>query len=1081
MFVTLVGIGYILRQQQEHDRVPTQTNTIHHYPGASRLPRAEVDQKPRGKRFVDRVEKRYADRAYDTGIISSELSGRIMSVGDFSHNNMVPFFRGSVKQASASSRSLETFTGNSSKDVTWKKDPNAKLFAPEDASMTPGDLIGTAASSDYLQEFQASHTSIQQKNVLPFKQERVGPGVLGETNPGYQQLDINEIVRPKPLEETRSAVNQKSSYEGRVVDGKKPSVRGELGEVRVENRYVRFISQGFDHFFRTLGAFAKPTNLTAEQTKIANKRLTDEEIQSKQGGGGGATSGNKRPMVQHLEPGARRTLDRDTFASDIATDRKSAWRRGRGNNADHGRSAITVYDRDRSKTTTITNDYSGGLTSLVKAMIAPLQDVIKRTPKKEIASESYAKYTTIDPQIPSKGPTKDPDDIAKRTIRQDTSESMGMEGNLHGSYKLTVFDPDDITKRTIKETFVKESEIANLRGPYKITVYDPADHAKKTLKETLENDDSTANLTGPRKGVAYDASQKARTTVKEAYSEESEMLNFFANTKKGQVQDPDSSKPRTTLKEQFSQDSSLGGNYSSSMKHGQVKDPDEKARTTLKEQFSLDSSSGGNYSSSLKHGQVQDPDEKARTTIKEQFSLDSSLGGNYSSSLKRGQVQDPDEKARTTLKEQFSQESSLGGNYSSSLKKRTVQDPDDLARMTIKEQYAQEADIVNVHGQQRPTTRDPDARTRTTLKEAYADEAPNANLSSAATRKGPIFDPENILKTTIRQGTSYESAGSLHGPQRERVTSVDDVAKSTIRQATSFNASTSGSVEGPRKSTVYDPSDVARTTLKEDYAELETELGGVYGSERHGDARVAGDRARTTLKQDTLSDREFMIDASHKTKVNRVFDPDDRPLSTLKDAGAQASMGHVQSARMKLDSAYTNSEYDAAPTFREMTTENKRKTAAATRGDASAYKVIDVEAPETQKQSMHDERTGNAGAISYTKETSYEHIYNAAIDGIKESTVVGRDFVAHGSKVSPNVNMTGEQTAERHRSPERGRFPDASSGGALIPALPSVTFMGSLRSDSLMSDNRETTRQPPGPFDLPVHKRNYDADPSRQY
>ena len=252
---TLVGIGYMLRQQQQKEQdLQQQTSnlnvgTLRHYPGAARLPRSEVDQKPRGKRHVDRVEKRYADRAYGNAflvadgrgavvsselsgrVVSSELSGRVMSPDEFSHNNMVPFFKGSVKQLAEDPRRLETFTGNFAERPA-KKELDAPMFDVEDTRMTPDAILGTQSSSQYAHDYAQEKVSIIQNNVLPFKQERVGPGILGQSLQGYQSLDINEVARPKTTEELRSVTNPKLSFEGRVVDGQKLKLRGELGKVR---------------------------------------------------------------------------------------------------------------------------------------------------------------------------------------------------------------------------------------------------------------------------------------------------------------------------------------------------------------------------------------------------------------------------------------------------------------------------------------------------------------------------------------------------------------------------------------------------------------------------------------------------------------------------------------------------------------------------------------------------------------------------------------------------------------------------------------------------------------------------------
>ena len=956
VLVTLVGIGYMLRQQN---------TDLRHYPGASRLPRTEVDQKPRGKRHVDRVEKRYADHAFQ----KSELSGQSMPQSDFKHNNMVPFFRGSVKQASADREDsrdsrLEMFTGNFKN--TFTKDPTVQMFSPDAARMAPDEIIGTRASTDYMQDFQQDFVSIRQTNALPFEQERIGPGILGKSQQGYQQFDINEIARPKRTEETRSAVNQKETFEGRVVDGRKGSVRGDIGEVK-ENRYVRFITQSIDNMFRTLGAFGKPSKKDMAFTKGASKRLSDEAIEQ---GFSVATGANSRHKLPFLEEGARKVPDRDAFPSASRENMNpSSTHKGKGQQEDHGRSGIMVYDYER-KVSTINAVYNSGVTSLIKAMVAPLQDVVKRNPKRDAAIIPYRANNELQPQLPSKGPVKDPDDVTRRTIR----ESMTLdsrEGNLGGPLKLTVYDPLDVTKTTVKQLNLEEAELMNIRGPYKLTIYDPADLPRRTIKDDFAHDASLANIKGPARHIAVDPDMPLKTTSKEDFVQDASLTNI-RGPQRHVVTDPDMVL-KTTSKEDFVQDASLTN----------IRGPQRHV--------------------------VTDPDMVLKTTSKEDFVQDASLTNIRGP--QRHTATDPDMILKTTSKEDFVQDSSL--TNLNGPKRHTVADPDVTAKTSSKEDFALESQGVNLTGARKSRVQDPDSKAKTTIKEEYSHESSLQNLKTSVHR-GHTFDPENIARTTLKQQT-------------------------------------------------LEPSDAMNMS----------------SSRKHGVMHDPDDVARVTVKQDSVHDATFAGSVYHPTQSERVLDKDSTVQTTLKDLTSEASKGHVQHAqRSQLNAGYAGTSFDAPPTYREVYTENSREAKAANRGNGDAYAVIEVEAPRTQKEDQKP-RTGNAGAQSFTKGTSYESVYNATIDGLKESTVIGRDFGASSSKLPPSIEEMGELTRSDVPNEMREiREMREMRGAALIGSLPVNSTTHTLKNTT--NTEEERFKAPPGPFDVDVQRRrDFDRDPSR--
>jgi hypothetical protein len=174
--------------------------------------------------------------------------------------------------------------------------------------------------------------------------------------------------------------------------------------------------------------------------------------------------------------GPKRTplSQRDGFTAD-------ATRQGRGHREDHGKSTIKVYENEK-KNIALKAVYDGGLTSMVKAIVAPIQDVLKALPKRQIALEPSR--PGIQPQLPYKAQVYDPNNVTKTTIRE-TMTNTETSGFVQKpmTFKMTVYDPKDVMKTTIRETTLEDAQPSNVRGPYKLTIYDPNDTARTTLKD----------------------------------------------------------------------------------------------------------------------------------------------------------------------------------------------------------------------------------------------------------------------------------------------------------------------------------------------------------------------------------------------------------------------------------------------------------------------------------------------------------------------------------------------------------------------------------------------------------------------
>lgn len=442
------------------------------------------------------------------------LTGEYISKQDFLHNNMVPFFGSSTNQNmvdSANRNILENFTG-----VTDIQKNKCEIKSFNDLTKNMTNVNGAQNNVEFLKDRFVLPTI--RNNEFPIPQVHVGPGI-GQgytTKPtgGYQQFDIQDYAQDKCVDELRTKLNPnqntalgivdvtKQTYKSRTVDGIKTKLRGDVGKV-AKNRVETSYEQTPDMLLKTTGANLKPTKHGEWTLKDQNRLTTTKPyIGAAQGIG---------MLARTTEPNVKRSSRQQFDALNLgiaSLDKYSA-----GTKDDYGKSKILVYNNERDITST--RVYQGNLTSLVKSIIAPLEDMIKIT-KKQHHVNNPRHFGNISMQIPSKQTVRDPNDLAKTTIKETTIHDA-LIGNLKGNEKITIYDPNDVARTTIKETLIHdENGTGTITGAKQLYVYDPDEIAKTTIRETVDRMDYEMNIASQvYKGTVYDPDEIARTTIKE--------------------------------------------------------------------------------------------------------------------------------------------------------------------------------------------------------------------------------------------------------------------------------------------------------------------------------------------------------------------------------------------------------------------------------------------------------------------------------------------------------------------------------------------------------------------------------------
>ena len=516
------------------------------------------------------TERHIAEKAYKQALQPRKtnrvmtMAGEMVDKDAFTHNNMEPYFGGRIKQNMDGDRNqvlLENFTGVS--DIQKNK-CEVKSFYDQNKNI--GNVFGMANNTDFYKERIVQST--MRNNEVPIAQIHVGPGLnKGYSSTGvggYQQFEADEIARAseRTVDELRVANKPKESFAGRKVSGLKTGLRGDTGKVN-KNQVERFYEQTPDMYLKTTGANLKPMNIPKFDMKAQNRLDTTKEY----------TGTAKGKLNRTLDAGVKKTSRQQMGTTGIRNALLSAF--GIGEKDDHGKGNIIVYNNERDLTSTRT--YQGNVTSLIKAIIAPIEDLIKVTKKQE-AVNNPREFGQLGIQMPQKPTMYDPNDLMRTTLKEQLVQDADLL-NLKGAEKGTINDPDDLARTTLKEQLVQDADLLNLKGAEKGTINDPDDLARTTLKEQLIHDTEMGNLRGAQKQTIYDATDVARTTIKETILEDLYGMGAIKGATELYIYDPEEV-ARTTGRDTLDDvdyHANVAGHYKGTLQQ------EDDVRTTMKQ------------------------------------------------------------------------------------------------------------------------------------------------------------------------------------------------------------------------------------------------------------------------------------------------------------------------------------------------------------------------------------------------------------------------------------------------------------------------------------------------------------------
>jgi len=345
------------------------------------------------------------------------ISGNLETPATFRHNNMVPFFGSRVTQASSTRENqniLDNRQGAGSQNII--KQESAPLFKPEDNVQLPH---GSQVNTDFYQSRVMPSSRVA--NVLPWEQEKVGPGLgLGYTTNGADGFNAGmmdrEAWQPPTVDDLRTKSNPRVTFGLEGHEGPAQTRVQELGALGAveKNRPDTDCALGPQRWFTTAGGNVGPMQHPEQMMPDTDKCTTEYY--------GSGSKGNQQGLYTkgHIEAPHRPD-------STMCTNTNPAIAPGQGPSTqnDYGKPGYSLATNNRTVSCQSPNNGTMGiLNSTVKAMMAPVMDALRPSRKENIIYNAN-QLGNVQAAVPSL-PLTNPYDKPKTTNKEMTAGKVGL-------------------------------------------------------------------------------------------------------------------------------------------------------------------------------------------------------------------------------------------------------------------------------------------------------------------------------------------------------------------------------------------------------------------------------------------------------------------------------------------------------------------------------------------------------------------------------------------------------------------------------------------------------------------------------
>ena len=620
-----------------------------------------------------------------------DMTYGIVKEKDFKHNNMVPHF--SKKQMindyneQTFAHKVDIFSG-SSRNFIPKKEELLENFAPVQKN------VSLVNGSQNTLEFQKGYylPSREKRNILPFEQEQVGPGL---------NLDPNQSIRadggrheeyrplPKSVDELRSSDRPKVTYKGVMKPGQKGQKGRTIGKV-FKRRPEKTKEMKPEDYQRSGGEFKKH----ASRDPVILKNTSRKE---------------SKPMIGPAKSNYNRNSNKNSGKITESSKKEGSGYdpinvKNKIDKINQNQCSYNISKTQRDSTADTKHPTHPHKFSLGVVNFNP-HDLPRQTIKQTTLYNSHSGTANG----PEANMAYNPIDIPKETIRQTTGFSK-LSGTANGPEANMSYNPEDIMRKTTKQTtlFNKESGYAN--GPEANMSYNPEDIMRKTTKQTTVFNKDSGYANGPETNMTYNPNDIARKTTKQT--------TIFNN--QGGFADG----PETVI------------SYN----------PDDLARVTRKETLLFNEQAG--YADGPNTNIAYDPNDLVRNTKREDSTFVEQAG--HARGDNRNKAYDPDDLLRMTQRQGMSN-TEYAGHARDTNDAPLTYNPNDLLKPTTREQTG----AVERNGQLRgenvkPIAFDPTDIPAKTLKELLVTQY-ELGIAQGIINKGTAFNPNDVPAQTLKE------------------------------------------------------------------------------------------------------------------------------------------------------------------------------------------------------------------------------------------------------------------------------------------------------------------------------------------
>jgi hypothetical protein len=392
------------------------------------------------------LDTQFGDNYSRDGFMS--LTGAQIDPMAFTHNNMEPYYgakiRGLTTGANMHENVLDNKVGGGSQYVS--KTEQAPLFRPQENMHHPN---GMPNQNDFYQSRVLPSMKIA--NVKPWEEVRVGPGLdqgySAQGTLGFNSgMEAREKWIDRGVDELRVKTNPKLTYSLEGHQGPAAHYIQNAPTAETLGRMEKHLPDTFfintpDRWFTTTGAEKGETRRAIEMDRESNRQTTTTEYF---GTTAPADGGSAMYAPKNFEDTRRQTYDGKPIINPYAAEKNTATE------ADFGRMSYKFTHNNR---TTVRQNEMGGIHGALKAVVAPLLDVLKPSRKENVVGNARMYENARMPVSAAVTATFNPADRAPTTIKETTVGLVGfdhlnVERQAAAGYLISQNTPVDTERAT---------------------------------------------------------------------------------------------------------------------------------------------------------------------------------------------------------------------------------------------------------------------------------------------------------------------------------------------------------------------------------------------------------------------------------------------------------------------------------------------------------------------------------------------------------------------------------------------------------------------------------------------------------